>query len=243
MNDIRLALLTGVDIPIPECQITAHQPSIKEIARIGEDIFFKAVQCLCLHKSMFVQDKDVLEDINNFQIFMTIMQEKETLDKKEAVKQLFLITFPKYDVMISPRSLIFKIVDGTETFTVDENNFDSLQEVMRLVFCSKEGPMDQQAFNPANAKAKEIAEKLMRGRQRVAELNGSANSSIFSQYLSSLSIGIHISILELENYTMFQLFDSLERYSLYTNWDIDIRSRLAGAKPEGKPENWMKNIH
>ena len=133
--------------------------------------------------------------------------------------------------------------NNNETFTVDENNFDSLQEVMRLVFCSKEGPMDQQAFNPANAKAKEIAEKLMRGRQRVAELNGSANSSIFSQYLSSLSIGIHISILELENYTMFQLFDSLERYSLYTNWDIDIRSRLAGAKPEGKPENWMKNIH
>ena len=241
--DIRLALMTGADIPIPECQVTIHQPSIKEISFIGEDVFFKAVQCICLHKSMFVQDKDVLEDINNFQIFMTIMQEKETLDKKEAVKQLFLITFPKYNVMISPRSLIFRSIDNNETFTVDENNFDSLQEVMRLVFCSKEGPMDQQAFNPANAKAKEIAEKLMRGRQRVAELNGSANSSIFSQYLSSLSIGIHISILELENYTMFQLFDSLERYSLYTNWDIDIRSRLAGAKPEGKPENWMKNIH
>ena len=241
--DIRLALITGVDIPIPECQIVMHQPSIKEIAMIGETTFFTGVQTLTLNSSMFVQDKDVLGDINNFQIFMTVMQEKETVDKKEAVKQLLLITFPKYNVMISPRSLIFKVVDGTETFTIDENNFNSLQEVMRLVFCSKEGPMDQQAFNPANAKAKEIAEKLMRGRQRVAELNGSANSSIFSQYLSSLSIGIHISILELENYTMFQLFDSLERYSLYTNWDIDIRSRLAGAKPEGKPENWMKNIH
>ena len=35
--DIRLALITGVDIPIPECQITAHQPSIKEIAMIGEE--------------------------------------------------------------------------------------------------------------------------------------------------------------------------------------------------------------
>lgn len=241
--DIRLALIAGVDIPIPECQIVMHQPSIKEIAMIGETTFFTGVQTLTLNSSMFVQDKDVLGDINNFQIFMTVMQEKETIDKKEAVKQLLLITFPKYNVMISPRSLIFKVVDGTETFTIDENNFDSLQEVMRLVFCSKEGPMDQQAFNPANAKAKEIADKLMRGRQRVAELNGSASSSIFSQYLSSLSIGIHISILELENYTMFQLFDSLERYSLYTNWDIDIRSRLAGAKPEGKPENWMKNIH
>ena len=243
MFDYRLALMTGVDIPIPELQITIHQPTIKEISMIGEQDFFIGAQTFCIDKTLFSQDKSVLDNINNFQIFMTIMQEKETLDKKEAVKQLFLITFPKYDVMISPRSLIFKIVNGTETFTVDENNFDSLQEVMRLVFCSKEGPMDQQAFNPANAKAKEIAEKLMRGRQRVAELNGSANSSIFSQYLSSLSIGIHISILELENYTMFQLFDSLERYSLYTNWDIDIRSRLAGAKPEGKPENWMKNIN
>jgi hypothetical protein len=28
--------------------------------------------------------------------------------------------------------------------------------------------MDQQAFNPANERAKEIADKLMRGRQRVA---------------------------------------------------------------------------
>jgi hypothetical protein len=28
--------------------------------------------------------------------------------------------------------------------------------------------MDQQAFNPANAKAKEIADKLMRGRKRIA---------------------------------------------------------------------------
>jgi hypothetical protein len=30
---------------------------------------------------------------------------------------------------------------------------------------------------------------------------------------------------------------------LYLNWDIDIRSRLAGAKPESPTENWMKNIH
>jgi hypothetical protein len=49
-----------------------------------------------------------------------------------------------------------------------------------MIFCSKNGPMDQQAFNPANDKAKEIAEKLMRGRQRIAEENGSSNASVFS---------------------------------------------------------------
>ena len=43
--------------------------------------------------------------------------------------------------------------------------------------------------------------------------------------------------------TMYQLYDLVERYMLYINWDIDIRSRLAGAKPETQTENWMKNIH
>jgi hypothetical protein len=35
----------------------------------------------------------------------------------------------------------------------------------------------------------------------------------------------------------------MERYSLYMNWDLDIRSRMAGAQADSKPENWMKNIH
>jgi hypothetical protein len=30
---------------------------------------------------------------------------------------------------------------------------------------------------------------------------------------------------------------------LYVNWDLDIRSRLAGAKGDKQPENWMKKIH
>lgn len=241
--DIRLALMTGIDIPIPECQIIIHQPTIKEISYIGETDFFIGVQTLGLNKTMFLQDKDVLDDVNNFQIFMTVINEKETEDKKRAVKQVLKISFPKYNVMFTPRSLIFQHESGN-VVTIDENNFEILQEYIRSVFCSKSGPMDQQAFNPANAKAKEIADKLMRGRQRVAEINGTANSSVFSQYLSSLTVGLNsMSLNDLLNCTMFQLYDLLERYLLYTNWDIDLRSRLAGAKPDSKPDNWMKNIH
>lgn len=240
--DLRLALLTGVDIPIQECQLIMHQPTIKEISYIGETDFFIGVQTLGLNKTMFVQDKDVLDDVNNFQIFMTVINEKETEDKKRAVKQVLKISFPKYNVMFTPRSLIFQHESGN--VTIDENNFEILQEYIRSVFCSKSGPMDQQAFNPANAKAKEIADKLMRGRQRVAEINGTANSSVFSQYLSSLTVGLNsMSLNDLLNCTMFQLYDLIERYLLYTNWDIDLRSRLAGAKPDSKPDNWMKNIH
>lgn len=240
--DIRLALLTGADIPIPECQLIMHQPTIDELAFMGERDFFTALQTVTLHKSMFVdKDKDVLDSITNFQIFMTIVNGKETVDKKKSVQSLFLLTFPKYKVLLTPRSILFS--DETGSHIVDENNFDMFQQTFREVFCVNSSDMDKQAFNPANEQAKAIAEKLMRGRQRVAAQKGDQSASIFSQYLSSLSIGLKLSLLELKKYTMFQIFDSMERYSLYTNWDIDLRVRLAGGKPDSQPDNWMQNIH
>jgi hypothetical protein len=43
MNDIRLALMCGTDLPIPELQVTLHQPTIKEISLIGEREFFTGI--------------------------------------------------------------------------------------------------------------------------------------------------------------------------------------------------------
>lgn len=240
--DIRLALITGIPIPVPECQLSIKQPSLEEIAYIGEEDFFKGVQTLTLYKSMFVQDKSVLDNISNFQIFMMVMGDKETVDKKKAVKQVINLVMPDYKFTLTPQSLLFIDTQG-ETHIVDQNNFDAFQEALRQIFCAKEGSMDQQAFNPANEAAKEIAEKLMRGRQRVAALKGNSNSSIFSRYLSILQVALHISIIELKKYTMYQIYDTFERYILNTNWDLDVRTRLAGGKPDSQPDNWMQEIH
>ena len=242
MTDIRLALMCGSDIPVPQLQAIIHQPSIKEIALIGEADFFIAVQCLNVNKDFLRQDKTLLHNTNNFQIFMTIMLEKETKDKKIATQRLLQLLFPNYNVLFTPRSISLQ---GKESSAViDENNFEYLQMIIKEIFCVSNKNNQQNGFNPANDKAREIAEKLMRGRQRVAEINGSANASIFSQYLSILTVGLSsMSLQELMELTVFQLYDLIERYQLYISWDIDIKSRLAGAKPDERPDNWMKNIH
>lgn len=240
--DLRLALMCGTDIPVPECKLIIHQPRIKEIALIGELDFFAGIQCLCLNKSMFVKDESLLQNTTNFQIFMTIMQEKEAIEKKAAVQSVCTLLFPKYKISFTPRSIMF--IGGEEIVQIDENNFDFLQSALSSICCLRSSPMDQQSFNPANAKAREIAEKLMRGRQIVAEQKGEANTSIFSQYLSILTVGLHsMSLQDAMDLTIFQLYDLIERYTLYMNWDMDIRSRLAGGKPDSQPDNWMKNIH
>lgn len=240
--DTRLALMCGTDYPVPECQLAIHQPKIKEISYIGESDFFSGIQTLCLSKSMFAKDESVLQNRSNFQIFMTIMSEKEAIDKKNAVQQVFTLLFPKNQVIFTPRSLL--VNDNGQTHQIDESNFDFLQDALRKICCSNSGIMDQQAFNPADDKAREIAEKLMRGRRRVAEQKGEINVSIFSQYLSILTIGTNtLSLAEASELTIFQLYDLVERYILYMNWDLDIRTRLAGGKPDAPAENWMKNLH
>ena len=240
--DTRLALMCGTDYPVPECQLTIHQPRIKEISLIGESDFFTGIQCLCLNKSMFVKDESLLENTNNFQIFMTIMAEKEAADKKMAVQQVCTLLFPNDKVLFTPRSIMIS-KDGN-SILIDETNFDFLQAAISSMCCLKTGPMDQQAFNPADKKAREIAEKLMRGRQRVAAQKGETNTSVFSQYLSILTVGLgSMSLHDMTNLTMYQLYDLVERYMLYVNWDMDVRCRLAGGKPDSQPDNWMKNIH
>lgn len=240
--DTRLALMTGTDIPIPECQLIIKQPRIKDISYLGETDFFIGVQTLSINKSMVVvEDKSALDQINNFQVFMTVINQNEMQDKRKKVNsvfQIFGLGKPSY----TPQSLILTD-NNNESHLIDENNFDYLQEAIKLVTCAKNGPMDQQAFNPTDEAARKIAEKLMRGRQRVAAQKGSSTSSAFSRYLSVLTVGLHIPLQQLVECTMFQLYDLMERYVLHINWDLDIRTRLAGGKPDSHPDDWMKNIH
>lgn len=236
--DLRLALISGIDIPIPECSLVLHQPSIKEIGYIGEQVFFTGAQCLCINKSMY--EGQIPEDCTNFTLLMMLVSDERTKDKKKDILQVLTLLFPNYKIFFTPRAISFNQADMN--FTIDEGNFESLQTVLKQVFClSASG---QEAFNPANAKAKEIADKLMRARQKVAAQKGEGAGSVLTQYVSILTVGLSsMSLQNLLDLTMFQLYDLVERYMLYMNWDLDTRTRLAGGKPDSKPDNWMKNIH
>ena len=189
MFDYRLGLMTGIDLPIPELQTTIHQPTIKEISLIGELDFFIGIQLLCIKKQMYIQDENLLISTNNIQIFMAIMNEKQTAEKKTAVQQVLTLLFPQSNVIFTPRSIVLNSPQGM--VTIDEGNFEILQQLLNEQFCLKGSGQEQ--FNPEGQKAKEIAQKLMRARQRVAEqkMQGESGSgSMFSQYLSILTSAI-----------------------------------------------------
>lgn len=244
--------MTGVDIPIPELQLVLHQPTIKEISMLGEKDFFIALQFLCLHKNNYIKDEFLLQQVTNFDIFMEVLFDKQAvqemaniIDLKNSIISLLTLLFGDYQVLFTPQSLILTLSDDKDiNIMIDRNNFDLLQEKLRTVFCLNTNILGEQGtFNPKGQKAREIAEKIMRGRQRVAAQKGDTNESVFVRYLSVLAIGVPMPLSELINCTVYQIYDLIERYGLLLDWDIDLKVRLAGGTPNSQAESFMKNIH
>lgn len=243
--DLRLALMVGQDIPIPEIQTTIHPPRIKEIALMGEKDFFTAMQYLCIDKESLVQDKTVLNSLTNFQVLMKVLGQSQDQQKKVAIQTLLLLMFPTYNSVILPSSILLSAKDKN-IITIDNNNFDVVQWYIKQILCANSMFQGSNViYNPANEAAKKIMDKIMAGRKKVAQLkNGGNNESIFSRYISILAIGTNtLSLQDCCNLTIFQLFDLVERYSAFTEWDIDLKVRMAGGKPEKTVETWMRDLH
>ena len=240
MTDIRLALMTGIDIPIPDCGLSLHQPSIKEISLLGEDVFFLTSKLLCLTKEMIGEiAKDNVENFE-FNIILEILKQDQS--KKNDISNLFVLLFPEWKTTFSPRS--FVLSKGTEIVVIDQKNFSSFQTVLKRVLCFDYGYNDGE-FNTVGKKGKAIAEKLLRARQRVAAQKAKEGGKrTLDQYISNLVVGVSsMSLKDAIDLTLYQLYDLLERYQLWVSWDCDIKARLAGASIDTPVIDWMKQIH
>lgn len=238
--------MAGIDIPIPELQLTIHVPVIKEIAFMGETKFFMAVQYLCLDKESLIQDETLLSSLTNFQVLMKVLEQSQDKDKKNAVIMLLTLLFPDYIPVITRNSIILTKQGENQPLLIDDNNFDIFQSVLKEILCVNSLFQGNNViYNPANDRAKEIAEKLMRGRRKVAEIKSKGNNeSVLTRYISILTIGSNtMSLEDCLNLNMFQIFDLMERYNAFIEWDVDLRIRLAGGKPDKPVESWMRDIH
>lgn len=109
---------------------------------------------------------------------------------------------------------------------------------------------DEITYDPANQRASEIAEKLKKGREKVAEIkskdSGNENMSIFGTYASVLSIGMNMDINIFYNYTPFQLYDAFSRYWFKVSYDFYQKlasTPLMDVSKMDAPREWSNNIY
>lgn len=241
---LKLSHFTGIDIPIKELGLVLHQPSIAEISYLGADEnIFSTIKFITLKKENYFQNSQMLSQITNFQIFSTILQEKESKELKDNTFSLLFILFPNHKFMFSPSGgLIANNVETNQSVIIDDTNFEAFQEIIREIFQTQKVFGAEKIFNPSNKRAAEIAKKIKRGKQRVAAQKGSVQESVLARYISILAVGLHINPQEICKWTLPTLYEIFERFNLNMAWNIDLKIRLAGGSPDQPVDDWMKDI-
>ena len=243
-------IYAGWPVKVNNCNIAVSQPSVKDICAFGEDNFLMGVQIFTGIErtvSPIKEGNSRLAMLEDFQVLMVILNEDDNL--KRDMLEFFKLIFPEYNVRFDPGCISFLIGDNKRIVgQINPMNFEEFKNTLQTLFLPK-GSESAQDYNPANDAAARIAEKLKRGnqtRQQLALEEDKGTGSLFTNYVSILSVGMNISLESLFNYTPFQLYDTFIRYSKKIAFDLYQKiatTPMMDVSKMKEPDNWMDNLY
>ena len=255
MSDIRqpviprLMLDTKANIPFPAAQLTIVQPSVKDISLLGEESNFLVSVNALTKNYRAIKDNFDLSQLSNFEIFMTMMMEKDANVQKikQDVEQMLSLLFPNHQIMMTPQSIIL-MNEEKKSFLIDANNFDAFADIIYDMFCLKNFHGDDfDDYNPGGDRARALVEKFRKKRELLVELRrerGENNSlmSVLERYISILAVGERKDKNQLAEYSVFQLVDEFKRFQLKETFDFTFQAKMAGAQKIKDAKDWMGDI-
>lgn len=244
-----LSLITGMDIFIPEYEVKIHQPTINEIALIGEEMFFSSLNIFMIENEKFKinlinclsesneEDIKTINDFTEFDIILFLL--KSDQDFIKTFRMIIDLVIKEYNFeFIDEESRIF-LRNEDRVLEIDEQFFTILKDIIYKIFIFDK-LFDKARYKPVNEAAARIAKKLelAKAKTKVKDSNNNENSFI-ANIISILGVN-HQNINDLTNFTLYQLYNQFERYSLYLQYDQGMKAALAGAKVD--IVDWFKQL-
>lgn len=227
--------MAGVDIPVPELGLTLRQPKIKDIAILGESDYFLALSIFRMSKETLKIQND---NVTDWSIFNEAQSQQIEGTNVKVLLSNFLQLFSPTKLIIGPRSLL--IQSGESIVNVEPEQFTDYQKLVLQIGGASLLTTPQEEFKPKNKRAAEIAEKMKKARAKVAALQPKPKSKGFlGRYVRGVAAVTSNSIEQVTNMTLLQLNDIMQTYLAWESYDLEIRSRLAGAKGDDKLEHWI----
>ena len=249
----KIALMSKIDIPYEKAQMIIHQPSIKQISYIGENVFFKGCQYLNFSKkSLQSKGKIDLEKVSDFDVLMTILRNNDSSiqEIKNCLLDIFLLIFPDYKAVFLPTSILFskKTQEGFQEHSLTSENFEEFKNIVSEMFCLDYilGVGGQGDYNPKGPQAQAIVDKILAGRREVARRKGNTakdNVEAIYRYVSILAAGAGKDINELMSYSLYQLVDEFRRFKMREEYELVFRLKTAGAQNVESVQNWMSDFN
>jgi len=233
-----LQLMRGRGIKVGDLLIKPL--TIGEIEELTESKYFQYVSILAINKDSF-QVKD--EEITLFDLVFAVCV------KEEEFRSLFLKSmgyFLREEIKMYANSNGFFFYTENEEICsfITKDNYSDIIEVIKLQNCLTKKIEEEE--NPANEKARQILERQKRARALLAKAKkqGDGEPLTLADLISILtSNGNGVTAFNVWDMNFYMFNNQFNRMKMLDEYDINIRSLLAGAKSEDiQLKHWMSKI-
>ena len=238
-----LLLRTGQDIYFPEGNFYLHQPTISEIALFGQNRYHLILKILVTPlDQLFSKDKIDLNGITRFDVIMSMIKEQQSFEL--AFRTFLVLMIPNINFIDFHADRILLLSKDSEnkiiSYVIDKSIFDAMIPYIADILNAEE-TVAHQEFNPVNKRAAEIAEKIMRWREKVnGKAGGKSNFSLLDYYCDVVCT-LGFTQQEINKMTIVQvvrLFNIYKRKVIYDEYfQVGL---VAGHKNEDEPmPHWL----
>lgn len=213
----KMRLLSGDPIPSPNNKFQVHPLTLRQIKDMGE-VNYNLYKNILLIERNSLKDLpgEMLEGKSMYQIFLELVTNSYELFLR-ATTALLVFTLESFDVINGQLFIIKDIGDETEQIPFTENDFEFLRHVLRIQ--NYIGDNTGNMFNPANDKARELRERLLKARAEVRKKQKKDDGVELSSIVSIVSNYVDgINPFNVWDLTIYTLYDSFMRLQYWDNY-------------------------
>lgn len=249
-----LQLLSGAPISVPGLGLKIYQPKLYEIAELGEELFYYYLSFFKINKELVlsnIKDSDQrfqLEISSEYEVFKMVIDDQEEI--KKGITTILNLVFRDMEIIKFNDSFIFLRTKEGQQYIINDQSFLLIKEIIYTIFNinKKETESSSKDFNPGSDLASDIAEKLRKRKEALERLKkasessqGKKDQSILADFVSILAVGLSLSLNHVLNLTLYQLFNLMNRFNLYSQYQSQIQAMLQGAE-DIELVDWFKKI-
>lgn len=243
MDKESLQLKCLANLPITIDNISIKPKTLIDIVDLGYSVYNQYLNIFCFNAHE-VSKVFNTKDLTHYQyICGLIFDGRYSSFIFNAVKY-----FLNIDIKVHESGIMYYVKDNTPII-IEENTFNDIAYAIQLQNALIKDESNAEVYDPADAKAKAIIEKLKKSREKLNKAkkkNGDEEQGLtLLELISVVSCNCNnLNIINVWNLNLFQFNDQFNRMVLLDNYRVNIRALLAGAKQEEmEMENWMKKIH
>lgn len=236
--DFKLKLLAGQ--PINTNGYGEIKPlTMREIINFGYSEYMQCLNMICLEKEdLFSSDSTILQEIADVSILDILLLYGGDEIEQSLINALQL--FLRGEVTLDKDNLSLIVRDENDNYSiVNRTNFNEIKEILKWInYVNSFNEKTYDNFNPANEEARKLKEQQDALKRQVEAIKRKQNNEdvdedeapdiydIMSAVASKSNSVNELNILDL---TIYQIYTKFKRLEIIDQYDISIKSIMAGA--------------